>query len=111
MAQKRPYQFTGEWKAIAAEELLDKELLAHYGGDYFICKTEEGRGFVRHHLGQWTGWLCYQDSEAVLWSTFYRHRDEVLNEAQAKDLVEAALVCASICGLENVGRMGSGCCP
>lgn len=109
----RPYAFTATWEHVAQTEIAGA-VLHHYDGRAVLtCRTADAVGVLACDAGgSWSAMLMDpRDEGRCYWSTSYRHQGETLDRAAAQDLCEAALIGASIFGLEVVGRPGSGCCP
>ena len=109
IVKSRPYKFTGKWIKISNEELLETKL-AQFGPkeEFWQCVTNNGIGIIFPFEKGWFGGVIdkFDDQIRFHWSTNYYHSCQILNYEMAKDLVEAALVIASIGGAQTIVLCG-----
>lgn len=109
MSSKRPYTFLGEWFPLNTEVAREQQI-GYHGHEAYICITDAARGLLSYVPGAgWFGELLCAQEDRCYWSTSYRHRGKILNKDAARDLIEAALVGASLFGVTTVGQGGT--CP
>lgn len=109
--KKRPYSFTAEWRKLPENEFLGTKFANFLGKEVYVCQTEDAQGIlIRISDQKWSAAVVSNETcFRCYWSDSYAHRGECLSEAEARDLCEAALIGASLFGLEKLGT--NGCCP
>ena len=119
--RQRPYTFTGKWVQVPKSEWRGTHHAQYCDSEWteiWECRVADRYGYIscgvlifHPRLGWHARLLSAETAMRCYWSDSYSiHRDnDVLSRERAQDLCEAALVAASLFGLESVGGYGRIC--